>query len=780
MKTEILSTLPHLDYALSEGYKKLLQEAFEFQRRENTTPEHGLNVYCGFIFAQGLTSYSGLVLFNSKEALDEHIRQFIGFLYKETNLSMTTIYRLADYILKAFDHLSTVTTLPNIYPIKLNQFRITIDAEECIALYEKITTNSQNLSVLNGWSIKSKDEKQINVPLGFIHYHYGLEFTETIHEALSNYGMTHKYTTLRSHISCLIEMMKIWPEVCPSIENLHKSLKEENAYQFFENVMLLAFAYSQAKHNNGKAFFKTWKSHVAVYITCFIDTKVFEKPFMELLTPTWKEPTSKVPNFPTGGKFTRKEKKQWLAFIPLHIKDEEVVKTIHSKLDRDIDYVKYICEKKVLELEERFKRNECDRGKGLVKPLIKRQSSDGSSELIQNDMGKNNMPNVLATFYEHGLLERDGYSRFLGFQYLKDCMKELNLPNSNNLMFLCSALVLEHPKITYSWLYNWELFDKSGNQTGFKKVDGKWVAVSWKRRRGASNAQQEIVLNDYSLRVVKLIKNITELPRKFLKNDENDDYRYMLLKCSLRSAERISRNNLWYPDFKKDIATKNKNHGLSCTDAKELSELVSLRTLRKSRGLQIYLETHKLDAVVEALGHKRVDVDLLESYLPPPLMDYFNERWIRQFQNAIIFEAMKDSKYLYDAMDIRPENLNEFLENHGLGALPELIDSGFNDRTAKCDAKSSESTIGPEAVVLTLSTGLLQVLIAIRDIIENLSEDLIINKMAKEWYEAALFVLTTLDCESRHCSPEIRSMLNTAKAHPLDHELLKGSIICSN
>ncbi|TOB48446.1 hypothetical protein CGK03_25180, partial [Vibrio parahaemolyticus] len=105
---------------------------------------------------------------------------------------------------------------------------------------------------------------------------------------------------------------------------------------------------------------------------------------------------------------------------------------------------------------------------------------------------------------------------------------------------LCSALVLEHPKITYSWLYNWELFDKSGNQTGFKKADGKWIAVSWKGRRGASDAQQEIVLNEYSLRVVKLIKNITELPRKFLKNDENDDYRYMLLKCSLRSAERIS------------------------------------------------------------------------------------------------------------------------------------------------------------------------------------------------------------------------------------------------
>ncbi|EMK3317938.1 TPA: hypothetical protein I7759_14525 [Vibrio vulnificus] len=780
MKTETLSTLPHLDYALSDGYKKLLQEALEFQRRSNTTPEHALNVYSGFIYAQGLSNYSGLALFNSKDALEEHVRQFIGFLYQETDLSTTTIYTQVDYFLKTFDYLSTVTTLPSISRIKVNQLRITIDAEACIVVYKKLTTNSQNLSVLNGWSITSKDGKEINIPLGFIHYHYGWEFTKTIHKALSNYGMTHKYTTLRSHTAALLEMMKIWPEVCQTVEELSKSLKQENAYQFFENVMLLAFAYSQAKHNNGKAFFKTWRSHVAVYMTCFIDTKVFDKPLMELLAPVWKEPISKVPNFPTGGKFKRKEKKQWLAFIPLHIKDEEVVRTIHSRLNRDINYVKYICEKKVVELEERFKKNEYLGRKGVAKPLSKRGRSDDSLALSLNDMGKNNMPNVLATFYEYGLLGRDGYSRFLGFQYQQDCVKELNLPNSNNLMFLCAALVIEHPKITYSWLYNWELFDKNGNQTGFKKADGKWIAVSWKGRRGASNAQQEIVLNEYSTRIVKLIKNITDLPRKFLKNDENDDYRYMLIKCSLRSAERIPRNNLWSPEFKQTIATESNIHGVSCADAKALAELVSLRTLRKSRGLQIYLETHRLDTVVEALGHKRVDLDLLESYLPKPLMDYFNERWVRQFQNAIMFEAMKDSKYLYDAIDILPVHLDEFLENHGLGALPDLIDSGFNDRAVNFNAVSLESTTSPEAIVLTISTGLLQVLIAIREIIESITEDIAINNIAKQWYETALFVLTTLDCESRHCSPEMHRMLNTAKVYPLDHDLLEGAIICSN
>ncbi len=778
MKTETLSTLPHLDYALSDGYKKLLLKAFKAQRRANTTPKHALNVYRGFIYALDLQNYSGLVLFNSKDALEEHVRQFIGFLYRETNLSMTTIYTQVDYFLKSIDYLSTVTTLPSISRIKINQFRITVDAEVCITEYKKLTINSQNLCVLNGWSIKSKDGKEIGIPLGFIHYQYGSEFTKTIHEALCNYGMTHKYTTLRSHTAALLEMMKIWPELCSTVEELNQSLKEENAYHFFENVMLLAFAYSQAKQNCGKAFFKTWKSHVAVYTTCFVDTKVFDRPFRELLAPVWKEPISKIPKFATGGDLDRKEKQQWLTSIPLHIKDEEAIRTIHTRLNRDMNYVKCICEQKVTELEGRFDKNKKLEGKGLPLALCKKNRSEGSLELNSEQMGELNMANVLATFCEHGFLDLDGYSRFLGFQYIKDCIRALNLPNANNLMFLCAALVIEHPKITYSWLYNWELFDKNGNQTGFKKAGKNWVAVSWKARKGASNAQQEIILNEYSTRIVRLIKNITDIPRRLLRADGVDDYRYMLIKCDLRSATRVSRYNLWSPEFKESIATNNKNYGVSTADAKSLAELVSLRALRKSRGLQIYLESRKLDTVVEALGHKSIDFELLESYLPKPLMDYFNERWVRQFQNAIMFEAMKGSKYLYDAIDIQPEHLNEFIENHGVGILPELIDNGFNDRICNGGKIDLENKISKDAIVLTISTGLLQVLIGIREVFENYTEVTIVNNTAKRWYEIALFILTSLESDSRHCSSEIKNMLNTAAAYPLNHDVLRRAISC--
>lgn len=783
MKTNILSTLPHLDDVLSKSYKSLIFDALEVNRRTGTSPEHILSVYSSFLYAQGLKSYSGLKLFNTKDALQEHMQQFVGFLYQETELSTVTIYIKVDYLLKSFQYLSTITTLSS-PKIQIHQHRITSDAEACIAAYQKIQTNCENLSVLDGWTIQSKEGKQIYLPLGFIHYHYGAEFTSIIHNALVNYGMTHKHTTLKSHLNSLFNMIKLWPEICPTLEELKESLTGRKVYHLFENVMLLGFAYNQARQNAGRVFFKSWQSHVAVYKSCFIDTGVFDAPYRSLLTPTWKEPGSIAPTFPTGGDFKKKEKKHWLVPVPLHIKDEVVVKIIQTKLDKDLDYIHAICMQKVSELETKFKYNSSLVGKGIanrVSPL------DGVSKLLAstpNEMGIVNIENAIATFYKYGPVDKGGYAKFLGFQYIEDCYKELNLPTSNILMFLCSALVLEHPNITYGWLYNWQLFDKFGNQTGFKKTDALWVAVSWKGRKGASNAQQEVYLNEYSKRIVELIINLTDVPRVFLKRDDNDDYRYMLLKCGLNSAERISMNVLWSPQFTNTIANpdylKNKFKRLPKNDAKELAELVTLKTLRKSKGLQIYLNTRKLEDVSEALGHKKVSWYLLDSYLPKPLIDYFNERWVRQFQIAILFEAMKDSTYLYEVIDIFPHHLDEFLNNHGLGALPELIDNGFNDRAVNSIEPNVDSLLNTEGIVLTISIGLLQVLIAIREYIESIDEDLKLKEVTKQWYEVALYILTTLDFETRSYSPEIRSMLNTAKAYPLDQSTLGNALLCSS
>ncbi|MBF4436980.1 hypothetical protein ERJ77_21315, partial [Vibrio anguillarum] len=120
-----------------------------------------------------------------------------------------------------------------------------------------------------------------------------------------------------------------------------------------------------------------------------------------------------------------------------------------------------------------------------------------------------------------------------------------------------------------------------------------------------------------------------------------------------------------------------------------ISDIHSLRSIRRHRGLQIYLETRSMDAVAEALGHKKKDTKLLTSYLPKPLMDFFNDRWVRQFQNAILLEAMKDSVHCLDAVNMSAEDIEEFLNNHGISNIPEHFDHGFNQQT-DTDNETSE------------------------------------------------------------------------------------------
>ncbi|MBF4337803.1 hypothetical protein EAY42_22080, partial [Vibrio anguillarum] len=106
---------------------------------------------------------------------------------------------------------------------------------------------------------------------------------------------------------------------------------------------------------------------------------------------------------------------------------------------------------------------------------------------------------------------------------------ELNLPSSATLNVLLTLLVMEHPLITPSWLEKWELFDVNGNMVGYKQVDNQYIAVSYKSRKGATNAQQEVVLNELSKSVVEFLIQHTHIAREYLKKKGNINWRKMIL-----------------------------------------------------------------------------------------------------------------------------------------------------------------------------------------------------------------------------------------------------------
>ncbi len=197
--------------------------------------------------------------------------------------------------------------------------------------------------------------------------------------------------------------------------------------------------------------------------------------------------------------------------------------------------------------------------------------------------------------------------------------------------------------------------------------------------------------------------------------------------------------------------------------------------MRASCGVRVYLETNSVHEMSKVLGHEHYDPKLINHYLPKPLWDYFTNRWVRLFQNAIVYEAMKDSPYLFDAMDINEDELRQFLANHRLKVIPDIM------LRAKQQSQQIENDLYFDEAVLMVSPLLLQVFFAI---VEFVGANEKINETAKHYYETAKFVLSHValaidkNNKQNYVSTEIIEMYQFAQKNPLDQAIIRGTILC--
>ncbi|WP_341661042.1 hypothetical protein [Vibrio sp.] len=813
MNTKQLNFYPKLKLVLGVGYRNELLDIMQKIPRivKKDMYETYMNIYSLYVSVvtqPSNTAYSALDIRNNENKLNEHLSALIGFLYSEhVGFSKGDSYNYSIGFIKIFSHfsLSYNITLNN---FKLSDRRETPDELVCIRIFRSFSLNQELLSYYSGWYYQDKLGNQRNLHLASIFDCYGEVFTSYIHSVINNFTRTLKRDTARNAVNNLIMLFNEFTKHCTTLENLEHSLKSENSTVFMEGIFNSLLFQTMISGNDVKTFHLQWTAIVSHFTQCFIDTNVFEEPIKPFLIPSFKEPSDNENCISIGGKLSKKEEDRWLVNMPLEIKDEEVLQLIHDQLNRDLKHIRLVSHKLFKQISERHMRNVDYIKSGQVKPLPR----DGI-RLQGYPIVINNLDNVVATFYHYGFGVGgvSGRTGFLGFSGEGDqLLKELNLPTISTLNVLVSLLVLEHPKITPAWLQEWELYDKNSNKVGFKQVGKLWVAVSFKNRKGASIAQQEIILNDYSKSIINLLIEHTSYVRDTLKKQGRSDWRYMMLKASLNKPERPNNlghalahqgayhksliintycNNPKNIPFKINIKpflsiykihTKVLNRVLTKSEAKELAAIVTPRSIRKARALQIYLETHSLKAVAEALGHKDVNFDMLESYLPKPLMDYFNQRWIRQFQNAIIFEALKESPFLFDALDFDENSLEEFLCNHGLKELPANL-----EQAKTCSVIEDNQSIieNIDELVFTLTTPLFQVLIAIQSMMDSASQHDVFKPIVERWHQAAIFILShfSLDGKAtnyRRADKDLIPLYKAAIDNPLDMNCFKENLVC--
>lgn len=785
MRAKQLYYFPKLQTVLSNEYRREIESLISKWAKKTEIPAC-LNIYSSFvdicIRKSGAAQYSAFDIRNNEGSLNAHISALIGFIHSELETSANALYRYTLFFKNAFREFASRYNIP-LQNIKISEIKLTNDMEDSIALYQSMNTDASLIEYYSGWECEDKEGNSQSLHLATWHDTYGAELTTQVHIVISNYAKKHKRTTLPNLLSMLVNLLNEFTEHCKTKKELEHSLKAEKSSAFMERILNSMLFKSMINSNDPKSFIKTWKSTVKYFKNCFIDTGFFEEPLKPFLEPAFREPNTSVHTISIGGDLNEKEKERWLLDIPLEIKDEATLDVIHQRLNRDLEHICTVSRKMFKDIKHRQKRNMKYRKTGTVKYL------KGDTRKRNNvPIGINNLDNTIASFYFHGFDLGEKAISFLGFTNQTDILRqELNLPSPQTLNVFASLLILEHPKITPAWLQEWELFDKKGKKIGLKQTGNQWIAVSFKNRKGSTTAQQEVILTENSKLIVEELIKHTRFAREALKKKGNSDYRYVMLTASMQKANRpkvigkqLSKQGKYHQALVTDSYDDNKQLILSRSETKKLAEIITPRNIRKARGLQIYLETKSLKAVSEALGHNELRINLMESYLPKPLMDYFNKRWIRQFQNAIIFEALKDSPCLFDALDFDESALNEFLNNHRLGDLPENLERASS---SACNEENQEHINNLDELVFMLSTPLFQVLLAIQNVIDNAKQEDEFKPIIKKWYQSAVFILSHFALKQkseryRRPPEEAIPLYESALNNPLDLVRFKENILC--
>jgi hypothetical protein len=782
MNPRILAGFPRLKTVLSKTYRSELEE--ELQKISGGVAI--LNLYSVFIdiaIRHPNSPYAALDIRNSSEKLKYHFALFVGFIYSfETNKS----YERAKSIQRAFKCIF-VDSNGLLDEIKISNVKslLSDDLLRFISQYKSLCIDDKRIEYYSGWICESKEGKKLYFHAANILDKFGSDFTTSLHTTLAKFSRTLSTKTAFSAIYLITVMLNVIAEICDNEDEVLHALKAENSTNLMLKIYHILLARTLHNEYSIESFILEWAGHYTNYFTrCFIDGGLFDEPIIPFIRPEYRSPENSSHTISVGGKFSEDETGRVFSDIQLEIKDDEAINIIEKRIDNDIKHIQICCQKIVDEIVFRQKRNNEFIKTGGIKTLHQRNPPP---------MGlKVNLCNTVATYYHYGigmLPSTVAITAWLDVETSRksQLVKELNIPTVSNLLAFATLLVIEHPSITPAWLDKWELFDSKGRQVGFKKVGKQWVAVSNKSRRGPNLAQQFVYLNDYSKLLVDRLIEHTKVARDAMKQNGNTNWRKVMLYAHLgftSSSQYLSSAFSSCENFQKHLIMDSFNESdqlvLTKSEAKKLSPLVTLRNVRKSRGLQVYLKTHSIKAVADVLGHKEVSLNTLRSYLPEPLMDFFNARWVRIFQNAIIFESMKDSPYLFDAIDISEENLAEFLNNHSLGELPSMLKKATGCIEVVDHQREIEQI---DELVFTLSTPLFQVLIAIRTMVDKAADNDKFLPIIEQWYESAKFILSHFDFSDKartYRSPPVESLMMYENAihNPLDINNFKANLSC--
>lgn len=582
---------------------------------------------------------------------------------------------------------------------KLLKIKISKDSK-----FDYTKVDQEKFTFFRGWFI-SNSKNQVFVDFISFYNKFGKDITNDYFKKLELFVLSKGIKPFSNNRALVCKLLNLLAD------------KNEILLTHYDIVQLMKeyFIYHQEKGHNINGKKQEWNWFIGLCYSVFNLTE-YEQYFL-----------SKTQNYNThiNTKNGKNYKTKLITEIPLEIYDNEAFDILFKKINQDVnlinqwaDYIINYHYQKFLTVKEDFK---------VKTDYYNKKVTD----IAMLKFGKYDKIN------QSHIYDQDSYL------------------NRNVLFAIGVKLILNHPEITDTFISNCLYLDEKDNIIGINCTDQGTYLIGYKLRRGQSLAEQKILLNEETYKMISILLEMTQDIRNSLKNDNNKLYKKLFISASV--------NNLTVTDFLNSGFLVNKepfNHiinylqkeqNISYDDSIIFTKNISLTKVRASRGVQVYFETQSTTQMAKALGHVKYDPQLLSRYLPDSILEFFQRRWILLFQKGIICEAMKDSEFLLKASNFKTmAQLNTFLENHTLKNIPNI--SNKNNNESKDDNLKVYISVDEEKIAALLSIG---------RAIEN-SKDM--NKVsAKALYWKQLGEEIVKEINNNHSYSQYRNIVTNAK-----------------
>ena len=755
---------------------RALENAFEnaIQRQENkwVIMEWRASVQLFRVFLSVTNKRLSLLDLNRNQEI--LIKRWVGFVAHETGVPTKSLTSKLNQFRPLLQSVYTdLGVQAPTFPV-WSSTHVTEEVHECINVYLDGDRNLDRIRYYQGWFVHSKKGTTFFVNFTQFEQQYGLDYTDEVLKVFSDYIATRGCKTANGDVVIFNTALALVIAACPTLEDLKAATSAQHINAFFEQLFCMKKIEVKAAGNSMRAFYRgKWPEVVKELQIVFIHSGIWSTPPLELFCPNWKSSgtdsqTNKVTD-EKGNVFNNK----LVTHIPLSYTDDEAIEAILVSVGRDVEHVSLACRIVVDKTMTAIKKRKALATKGKVKQVLSQNEAATNGTVEMTD------PANQAATWEHHTWDYDGryYSSFLGcYGKTPQFVEQFGLLGSAITLTPFALLLIEqHPSITERWLTKLELFNENGKAKGYRKTGDAWIAESVKERRGAKLAQQVVHLNETSKKLMDDLILYTADAREWLKKQGNDDWRYLFLSSKSGFSEP---SRVWgVPAVSGAVSTNSLIAQTILTPtsvvdreaAQSIKNNLGCASFRASCGVLVYLRTRSEKAMSEALGHESYEPLLLSSYLPPPILDFFKSRWVSIFQHALIFEAMKDSEDLLDAIGFSQEELHQFLQNHQLKPLPAHIMDGQID-----DLLEKEQKLKDYFGVIPVTVPLLKVLSGIVELVENKPKSKDLTPLAGKWYETANFTLASI--RVGEVNEDILKAKADADADPISLDLLEGAV----